>query len=239
MTIGWLLGWAVPEPWFRALAQEAFPEAQHVFAAAAPGALDRLEAAGPFDWLAGYSLGTLLLLSNPAQSERIGRRVALLAPIFAFPREALSGGRIPRAEILLLARRLRRDPVSALANFYTLAGLDLPADRGSLLPDAVYEGAKGGSLLPRAGPDLPSGDRDGGSLLPNGGSLFWGLERLERDAVAPRLPEGWRGWCGAGDGLLDAEMLHALEPGVGVVAGAGHHPRALMEVFARESAVGI
>ena len=126
MKIGWLLGWSIPEAWFAPLARAAFPSAAHTWIPAEPDALDRLAAAGPFDWLAGYSLGALLLLSEAERAARLGR-VALLAPIFAFPTEAGLGGRIPRTQVRYLARQLRRDPVAARADFYARAGLDAPA----------------------------------------------------------------------------------------------------------------
>lgn len=125
MKIGWLLGWATPEAWFAPLAREAFPTAEHVFIAATPHAWPALEAAAPYDWLAGYSLGTLLLLNNAERATRLGR-VALLAPVFAFTREDELGGRVARAQVRYLARWLRRNPVAALADFYERAGLVVP-----------------------------------------------------------------------------------------------------------------
>jgi len=127
MKIGWLMGWAVPEAWFAPLARNAFPTAEHEFVAAVPDALAQLEKAGPFDWVAGYSLGSLLLLRAAERAGRIGR-VALLAPIFAFPREAQLGGRIAAGQVRSLARWLRRDPRAALVDFYARAGLDVPPE---------------------------------------------------------------------------------------------------------------
>jgi len=127
VKIGWLLGWAVPEGWFAPLARQALPGAEHTFVAAEPDALARLETAGPFDWVAGYSLGSLLLLRAAARADRLGR-VALLAPIFAFPREAELGGRVARAQVHQLSRWLRRDERAALADFYARAGLDVPPE---------------------------------------------------------------------------------------------------------------
>lgn len=125
MKIGWLLGWATPQAWFAPLAREAFPGSEHVFVDATPGAWARLEAAGPYDWLAGYSLGALLLLADAAHAGRLGR-VALLAPIFAFAREDQAGGRVARTQVRYLARWLQRDPAAALADFYERAGLVVP-----------------------------------------------------------------------------------------------------------------
>jgi hypothetical protein len=200
MTIGWLLGWAVPETWFEAQARAVFPGAAHRCFPASPQGLARLAAQAPFDWVAGYSLGALLLLGDPARANRCGR-VALLAPIFAFAREAGLGGRVARAQVRLLARQLARDARGPVEDFYARAGLDVPADAvAGLLHD----------------------------------ELLWGLARLEGDAVSPTLPPGWRAWCGAADPLLDAALLHGLEPAVAVVPGATHHPGELLRAFAAE-----
>ena len=91
-----------------------------------PGALAELEARGPFDWVAGYSLGAFLLLSDPAATERIAPSVALLAPIFSFAQEDGLGGRVHRAQLRMMIRRLRADPAAALADFHARAGLDIP-----------------------------------------------------------------------------------------------------------------
>jgi malonyl-CoA O-methyltransferase len=198
MKIGWLLGWAVPEAWFVSLVRQALPEAEHTFVVAEPDALAQLERAGPFDWVVGYSLGSLLLLREAARVERLGR-VALLAPIFAFPREAEQGGRVAQTQVRQLSRWLRRDAPAALVDFYARAGLDVP-------PESV----------PVAATDI----------------LLWGLERLENDRAEPPLPAGWRAWCGANDALLDAARLGELAPSVQIVAGATHHPAALLRAFA-------
>jgi hypothetical protein len=130
----------VPEAWFAPLAQAAFPTSAHAFVAAAPDALARLEAAAPFDWVAGYSLGSQLLLGEVARVEKLGR-VALLAPCFAFPSEAGMGGKVARAQVKFLARWLRRDRHAALADFYARAGFDVPSvDMGHLLPEVLAWG---------------------------------------------------------------------------------------------------
>jgi hypothetical protein len=201
VRIGWLLGWAVPAAWFEPLARAAFPAADHVFRPPAPGALAELESEGPFDWVAGYSLGTLLLLGDPARAPRT-QRVALLAPIFAFPLEAGLGGTVSRSRLRQLARWLQREPAAALADFYQRAGLDIAATA----PTPAVANA-----------------------------LAWGLQRLDQDGVAPPMPAGWRGWCGAADPLLDAARLNAVDPAVAIVAGATHHPAALLRAFAAEA----
>jgi malonyl-CoA O-methyltransferase len=127
VKIGWLMGWAVPEAWFARLARQALPDAEHVFVAAEPNALAQLEKAGPFDWMVGYSLGSLLLLREAARADRLGR-VVLLAPILAFSREAELGGRVARGQVKQLSRWLRRDVLAALMDFYARAGLDVPQE---------------------------------------------------------------------------------------------------------------
>jgi SAM-dependent methyltransferase len=200
MKIGWLMGWAVPEAWFAPLARQALPDAEHVFVAAEPDALAHLEKAGPFDWVVGYSLGSLLLLREAARANRLGR-VALLAPIFAFPREMELGGRVAQTQLRQLSRWLRRDARAALVDFYARAGLDVPPEPA-----------------PAAATDI----------------LRWGLERLENDRAALPLPANWRAWCGVNDALLDAARLHSLAPSVQIVAGATHHPAALLRAFSEE-----
>jgi len=193
-----VLGWAVPEAWFADLARAALPGAGHVFVEAGPEAISQLEMQGAFDWIVGYSLGTHLLLSEAERASRLGR-VALLAPIFAFPREAELGGRVARAQVRQLARWLRREPAAALADFYRCAGLDVPDELG-----------------PTAGTQ----------------NLRWGLERLENGSVRPPLPAGWCAWCGADDALLDVARLQVIAPEIQIVAGATHHPTALLRAWA-------
>jgi len=129
MKIGWLTGWAVPAPWFEALLHRALPEAEHFLVQPGPDALAKLEKAAPFDWVGGYSLGSLLLLREAARASRLGQ-VALFAPIFAFPREAGLGGRVARAQVRQLSRWLRRDAPAALTDFYAQAGLDVVPETG-------------------------------------------------------------------------------------------------------------
>ncbi len=200
MRIGWLLGWAVPETWFRPFATAAWPEAEHAFFAAVPGAARRLRAAGPFDWTVGYSLGALLLLLDPVP---VQGPVALLAPIFAFPAEEGLGGKVSRGQVRQLARWLPRDPRAAREDFYRRSGLDVGEGDTPPVPD-----------------------------------LIWGLERLANDRAEPFLPRGWRGWCGAGDPLLDAGRLRERVPAVAVVPEATHHPAALIAAFARHAGEG-
>jgi hypothetical protein len=223
VRIGWLLGWAVPQDWFAALAREAFPAAVHAFVRPSAAAIGELEALAPFDWVAGYSLGTLLLIGHAARAEALGR-VALLAPIFAFPSEENLGGRIPRVEIRILARRLRQDPALAIGEFHRRAGLgDIPE---GLAAAAEEPGIARVGTVPS---DCPIGGED---------SLAWGLAQLETVRVDPVLPQGWVGWCGTDDPFLDAHRLQALDGRIVPLPRATHHPRALMSAFSAFVAKG-
>jgi hypothetical protein len=123
MRIAWLLGWAVPAEWFAAEAARVLPGAEHVCVPAAPDWRARLEALPACDALLGYSLGTLLLLGERAWLAERWPTVGLLAPIWAFPAEAGRGGRVPRAQLKALSRRVHRDPENACADFRARAGL--------------------------------------------------------------------------------------------------------------------
>ena len=149
-----MLGWAVPEAWFGPMAREAFPRAEHVFIAAAPAALDQLEKGGAFDWTVGYSLGSLLLLGHAAKLS--GRRVALLAPIFAFPSEENLGGRISRTQVRRLAGWLKREPLAALADFYERAVLHVPPGLTPGTPENLLWGLERLEMN-RVEPPLPPG----------------------------------------------------------------------------------
>jgi hypothetical protein len=155
IRICWVLGWAVPEAWFSPLARAAFPNAEHAYFAATPNTLDDIRAAGRFDWLVGYSLGAQLLLAGGPRAER----VALLAPIFAFPSEENTGGRTARAQVRFLARWLRREPAAALADFYARAGLDVPPELAAELAPEVLQWGLAQLETVTLPPTLPPGWR--------------------------------------------------------------------------------
>ena len=205
MRIGWLMGWAVPELWFKPLVANVLPEHEHCFFEPTSAGLAFLNEPVPFDWVVGYSLGALLLLKDWGQVPIIRHkamapcRVALLAPIFAFCREEGLGGKISRTQVRQLLRWLRRAPGEALDDFYHRAGLDV-----------------------RLADGLGTSMED----------LAWGLERLESDLVRPPLPPGWCAWCGTQDPFLDAERLRSQSAEVSLVEAATHHPGALIRAFA-------
>lgn len=156
MNLTWILGWASPESWFAPLARAAFPEARHQFFPPTPAGLGKMLNSEPSDLLVGYSLGTLLLLGAAGQLGA-DRKVALLAPIFAFPREEELGGRVARSQVRQLARWLRVFPKAALKDFYQRVGIDIPV--GSTLPFALDDLLWGLEQLEanRCTPHLPAG----------------------------------------------------------------------------------
>lgn len=157
MRIAWVLGWAVPEAWFAPLARSSFPEAEHGFFEAGPQWLARLGSSGPWDAIAGYSLGSLLLLREAAAVDRLARRVALLAPVLAFSGEEQLGGRFSRVQVKFLARRLRTDRKAALGDFYRGAGIgDCDAD-AMQSPDGLLQWGLERLATDRAELPMPKG----------------------------------------------------------------------------------
>ncbi len=123
MRIAWVLGWAVPADWFAAEAARVLPRAEHVCVPAAPNWRARLESLPSCDALGAYSLGSLLALGARGWVAERWTRVGLLAPIWAFPAEAGRGGRVPRAQLRALSRRVRCDADKACTEFRAWAGL--------------------------------------------------------------------------------------------------------------------
>lgn len=134
----WLGGWGIaPETIARKLG--CAPDA---VLPPTPASLRRLLAAPGDVALGGWSLGARLLLDAFAAGDIApGRPVTLLRPFLAFPSEAGQGGRVSATQVKFLRRRLAKEPLAALADFYRRAGLDIPP------PDA----------LPYPLPDLDAG----------------------------------------------------------------------------------
>lgn len=155
MKIGWVLGWATPGSWFSAEAAWAWPGAEHVCVPAAPDWFGRIDALGPLDAVGGYSLGTLLLLSERERVSARWARVGLMAPTWAFPVEAGRGGRVARAQVRALAGWTRRDERAAKADFYERAGLGLVL--GATEPAETLRWGLGELERRAAEPGLPAG----------------------------------------------------------------------------------
>lgn len=62
-------------------------------------------------------------------------------------------------------------------------------------------------------------------------TLLAGLERLAAGRVDAPAPAGWRMYAGAEDSLLDAGSLARQLPALVTVAGATHHPAALLRAW--------
>lgn len=157
MRIAWINGWAIPAVWLRRQAEAVLPGDTHEIFEAGPQSLDRLEASGRWDVIAGYSLGSHLLLSESERVRALCAEVVLLAPVFGFAQEAGLGGRVARAQVRYLQRWLRTQPQEALADFYRRAGLGDCAD--ALMPEetAVLAWGLGRLMESQSAPLLPSG----------------------------------------------------------------------------------
>lgn len=156
MRVAWLMGWSVSETWFAPLARAAWPRAEHGFFAPSPNWLAQVCATGPWDAIAGHSLGTLLLLQEAAAVSRLTSRVVLLAPVFAFPREAGLGGCVQLTQVNYLMRRLRTDRRAALEDFYMRAGL---TGCETDAPDGLLQWGLERLAEDRVAPVLPEGWR--------------------------------------------------------------------------------
>jgi hypothetical protein len=155
MRVAWILGWAVPETWFAPLACAAWPQAEHRFFAASPNWLAQVCAEGPWDVIAGYSLGTLLMLKEAGAVSRLAPRAVLFAPIFAFTQEQALGGRLPLTRVKLIVRRLKTDREATLADFYVQAGLaGCSADEA---PSGLLQWGLERLIEDRVEPPLPAG----------------------------------------------------------------------------------
>lgn len=157
MRIAWVLGWAVPEAWFASLARAVLPQAEHGFFASSPTWLTDMSAAGPWDAIAGHSLGTLLMLQEEAAVNRLAPRVALLAPVLAFACEEQLGGRIARTQVKFLSRWLKSDRTAALADFYARSGL-IGCEARDASPELLQWGLER-LARDRVNPPLPAGWR--------------------------------------------------------------------------------
>jgi len=186
MKMGWLLGWAVPSSWFANYVAAIFPEATHVFIEPGPESGERLEKAGPFDALTGYSLGAQLMLENPERVSRLSTKIGLLAPIFAFAQEMNLGGKIPHTQVKYLSRWLRRDRAAALTDFYQRAGLGIPT---ALSSDISLETLEWGLHRLEIGAVLPPAP-SGWKLLCGAADALLDGEQLARLDPAVRLVSG-------------------------------------------------
>lgn len=183
MRRAWLCGWSVDCDAFARLCSRLRPEEEALVFPPTKAGLLGLERAF-CDAYGGYSLGAHLLMSrasDPDSPLSRSHEVLALAPFLAFPAEYRRGGRIRRAQLELVRRRVENDPLSAVREFHALAGLTgllaAKPEAPQLLEGLAALAAPGIDCLPPL-------------------CAFWrfalGIDDplLDADAVAARLPEG-------------------------------------------------
>lgn len=146
----WICGWAVSREHFRELCQTHFSGWRHDVQPATEAGLVRGFAGQP-ERVGGYSLGSLLVLRALAEGRLPGsvRGGILLAPFAAYPAEEGRGGRVRRAQLEILRRRLGREVDAAVEDFRQRARLTIPVQNPSE-PETLLEG-----LAVLNGPGLP------------------------------------------------------------------------------------
>lgn len=126
----WISGWAIQPARFKTAAEKALPQDSHIVLPPTPNAVELALKMSP-DRIAGYSLGSLLLLCAidriPPELEPVA-----LAPFVAFYSEAEMGGRTSQSALRIIETRLKASPERALKLFYRLA--DLPNEPTDSLP---------------------------------------------------------------------------------------------------------
>ncbi|ADE53791.1 hypothetical protein [Coraliomargarita akajimensis] len=117
----WISGWGIAPERFKAEAEQAFPDFEHIVIVPGPTAIEAVLASQPRR-AGGYSLGSLLLLSQLEQIP-VHLPVYCLAPILGFTKEMQLGGTTTSASLDLLGSKLKQKPETALKLFYRLADL--------------------------------------------------------------------------------------------------------------------
>ena len=124
---GWISGWGFPPSLLAQVAKACWPNHQHTVIAPSPRALPQLRALD-LDVIAGYSLGSLLLLADKTEPDNRPRFA--FAPILAFDAEAGLGGKTPTRSREAVQARFERSPSTAIKLYLRLAGLsDLGSDQ--------------------------------------------------------------------------------------------------------------
>ncbi len=205
MKITAICGWALPEEWFRQLVSSYFPEAE-VRACYPKNPENKKEAIEVFDskpdWVIGYSLGSLWLLVHknniPPQT-----KVALMAPILAFPAEKNLGGKTPFGKLKYQKKMLSssEDYLTSLKGFFDLSEIRLPEN------------------------DLQQPYRRE--------ILIRGLDFLETVSVSPQTAKDCVAIAGLRDPLLDGNQLKELIPHLTLVEECGHSPHKLLSHLAQ------
>lgn len=116
----WICGWGVHPDAFNERVTKLHPTAHHTVIPPTPRAFAEALQLQP-DVLAGYSLGTLLILSE--QIPVTIPAVFGVAPIFAFDAEAGQGGLTPARSRLALIEKFKKSPLAAIRLYLRLAGM--------------------------------------------------------------------------------------------------------------------
>ncbi len=126
----WISGWAIAPDQFHSAAVLAFPGYRHTVHAPTVEAIDAILQSAP-DRIGGYSLGSLLLLSERG---RLPGAVPLycIAPFIGFCREFGLGGSTPMAVVQSLEEKFEKNPHGAIQVFHRL--LSIPMDAAPSLP---------------------------------------------------------------------------------------------------------
>ena len=121
-------GWALSEEWFCQLVKNHFPEAeiQAHYPRDPENENEAAEVLGLHsDWVIGYSLGSLWLLTHKNKIPK-QTKIVLLAPILAFSSEKNLGGKTPIGKLKYQKKILgsSKDYWTTLKNFFDLSGIE-------------------------------------------------------------------------------------------------------------------
>jgi len=119
----WVNGWGVGRAALQDLVESRYPNLDHI-------CVDPVEtwkeeayrSIDDVDWILGYSTGAFLLLREE-RLLKMARRAMLFAPFVDFRSESGLGGKTRRVQLEILIRRLRKDPLQAVSDFYSRASL--------------------------------------------------------------------------------------------------------------------
>ena len=142
-TWAWLGGWGLPSEMLHEHLMKVSGDFRHIVRPPTAEALQEIIArvrGGEIQNIGGYSLGSLLLLSEWGLLSLSGAsRGFFVAPFFAFLCEKDSGGRVSLAELSRLSRVARKNMSQALGAFAQFTGMaqsaqkDLPYQKKDLL----------------------------------------------------------------------------------------------------------
>ncbi len=211
-TWQWLGGWSIPPAAYEATFNAVVPKANANWHYPGPIGLPTLQAdlkSSPgHTVVAGYSLGSLLVLDALRNGWRPDCPIRLFAPVTTFLASAGDPGKITAAQLQLTAKRLRADPTATILRFYKQNGLTVSSE----LLDA---------WLPTIATD----------------KLMWGLTQLREINIGSNDLQNLVAdtnldlvmIIGANDPLIDAKVLAQWVPDIQVVPTVGHDLAELMQ----------